>query len=73
MENHISVAEVFSERFLSLLTDLRNYRSPFGKTVGDPSDLIQECIQKASIRTGVISFGLSIPKEISDILPYYPK
>ncbi|AVQ11323.1 Uncharacterized protein XB16_0988 [Leptospira santarosai] len=62
MENHISVAEIFSERFLSLLTDLSGYRSPFGKTVGDPSDLIQECIQKASIRSGTISFGLSIPK-----------
>lgn len=62
MENHISVAEIFSERFLSLLTDLSGYRSPFGKTVGDPSDLVQECIQKASIRSGTISFGLSIPK-----------
>lgn len=73
MENHISVAEVFSERFLSLLTDLRNYRSPFGKTVGDPSDLIQECIQKASIRTGVISFGLSIPKRNFGYLTLLPE
>ncbi|EMF83029.1 hypothetical protein LEP1GSC188_2182 [Leptospira weilii serovar Topaz str. LT2116] len=73
MENHISVAEVFSERFLSLLTDLRSYRSPFGKTVGDPSDLIQECIQKASIRTGAISFGLSIPKRSFGYLTLLPE
>ncbi|MBM9579100.1 hypothetical protein JWG45_18290 [Leptospira sp. 201903070] len=62
MENHISVAEAFSEKFLTLLTDLRGYRSPFGKTVGDPSDFIQECVQKAAIRAGAVSAGLSIPK-----------
>ncbi|AYV56051.1 hypothetical protein EFP84_11390 [Leptospira kmetyi] len=73
MENHISVAEAFSEKFLSLLTDLRGYRSPFGKTVGDPSDFIQECVQKASIRAGAISLGLSIPKRHFGYLTLLPE
>lgn len=73
MENHISFAEVFSEKFLSLLTDLRGYRSPFGKTVGNPSELIQECIQKASIRAGAIGLGLSISKRHFGYLTLLPE
>ncbi|MDV6234114.1 hypothetical protein CH379_000510 [Leptospira ellisii] len=73
MENHISVAEAFSEKFLTLLTDLRGYRSPFGKTVGDPSDLIQECVQKASIRAGAIGAGLSISKRHLGYLTLLPE
>ncbi|XDD50338.1 hypothetical protein AB3N59_00505 [Leptospira sp. WS92.C1] len=73
MENHISVAEAFSEKFLTLLTDLRGYRSPFGKTVGDPSDFIRECVQKASIRAGAISAGLSIPKRHLGYLTLLPE
>ncbi len=73
MENHISFAEVFSEKFLSLLTDLRGYRSPFGKTVGNPSELIQECIQKASIRAGAIGLGLPISKRHFGYLALLPE
>ncbi|TGK21243.1 hypothetical protein EHO61_05210 [Leptospira fluminis] len=61
MENYNSILSEVSERILSLLTGLNSYRSPYAKTIGEPSDFIDGLTQKASIQSALASGALSLP------------
>ncbi|EPG65498.1 hypothetical protein ACE5IS_06290 [Leptospira wolffii] len=61
MENYNSILSAVSDQVLDLLSGLHSYRSPYAKTIGEPSDFIHELTQKASLQTAGASALLSLP------------
>lgn len=61
MENYNSILAAVSEQVLDLLSGLHSYRSPYARTVGEPSDLIRELTRKASLQAAGASALLALP------------
>ena len=61
MNQEISFADIFSRNYVTLISGLEDYRSPYAKTVGDPSEIIESLIQSAALKSAAVSATLSLP------------
>ncbi|MCE9501260.1 MAG: hypothetical protein K8R21_12305 [Leptospira sp.] len=56
-----SFADIFSKNYVTMIVGLDDYHSPYAKTVGDPSEIIESLIQSAALKSAAVSATLSLP------------
>ncbi|MCW7491362.1 hypothetical protein ND861_01705 [Leptospira sp. 2 VSF19] len=66
-------SEGFLEGLIELFAGLEDYRSPYAPTIQPPENLIQELVQNASFKSGLISATCSLPPGPLGILSILPE
>ncbi|PJZ70994.1 hypothetical protein CH373_00190 [Leptospira perolatii] len=61
MENYNSILLDVSDKILSVLSGLSSYRSPYARTIGDPTEILNTLATKAAIQAAASSSVLSFP------------
>ncbi len=51
----------FLEGIIDLFAGLEDYKSPYAPTVQQPSELIEQLVQNAALKTGLVSATCSLP------------
>lgn len=65
--------EGFLEGLVELFAGLEDYRSPYAPTIQPPGNLIQELVQNASFKSGLVSATCSLPPGPLGILSILPE
>ncbi|EMY62908.1 hypothetical protein [Leptospira terpstrae] len=65
--------EGFLEGLVELFAGLEDYRSPYAPTIQPPDNLIQELVQNASFKSGLVSATCSLPPGPLGILSILPE
>ncbi|TGK50164.1 hypothetical protein EHQ16_07385 [Leptospira kanakyensis] len=63
----------FLEGLIELFAGLEDYRSPYAPTIQPPDNLIQELVQNASFKSGLVSATCSLPPGPLGILSILPE
>lgn len=66
-------SEGFLEGLIELFAGLEDYRSPYAPTIQPPDNLIQELVQNASFKSGLVSATCSLPPGPLGILSILPE
>lgn len=66
-------SEGFLDGLVELFAGLEDYRSPYAPTIQPPDNLIQELVQNASFKSGLISATCSLPPGPLGILSILPE
>ncbi|EMY71792.1 hypothetical protein [Leptospira vanthielii] len=66
-------SEGFLEGLVELFAGLEDYRSPYAPTIQPPDHLIQELVQNASFKSGLVSATCSLPPGPLGILSILPE
>ncbi|MCT8334374.1 hypothetical protein NUH30_11895 [Leptospira sp. 85282-16] len=66
-------SEGFLEGLVELFAGLEDYRSPYAPTIQPPDNLIQELVQNASFKSGLVSATCSLPPGPLGILSILPE
>lgn len=66
-------SEGFLDGLVELFAGLEDYRSPYAPTIQPPDNLIQELVQNASFKSGLVSATCSLPPGPLGILSILPE
>ncbi|TGL86778.1 hypothetical protein EHQ68_15925 [Leptospira congkakensis] len=66
-------SEGFLDGLIELFAGLEDYRSPYAPTIQPPDNLIQDLVQNASFKSGLISATFSLPPGPLGILSILPE
>jgi hypothetical protein len=63
----------FLEGIIDLFAGLEDYKSPYAPTVQQPSELIEQLVQNAALKTGLVSATCSLPPGPLGLLSLLPE
>ncbi|TGN17208.1 hypothetical protein EHS15_18175 [Leptospira idonii] len=73
-ENHtLPQSNSFLESLIDLFAGLEEYRSPYAPTIQSPDDMVEQLVQNAAFKTGLVSATCSLPPGPLGLLSILPE